>query len=135
MKTLCHRKTDESLHIFSDSTEVYISNDSLWFKYKEKPDFGIKGFDEENFIIYENVKVPPYWVSRSFKYNPEYGWKLNDDYNYKEEEYECYLKDFLSMCSLLKKKKILTDEEYNKLIDFSEIESLLYHPISYYIRK
>lgn len=135
MKTLCHKKTDESLHIFSDSTKVYISNGSLWFKYKEKPDFEIKGFDEENFIIYENVDVPSYWLSRSFKYNPRYGWILNDDYSYKEEEYELYLKNFLIMCYVLKTKKILTEEEYNKLIDFSEIENLLHHPISYYMRK
>lgn len=135
MKTLCHKKTDESLHVFSDSTEVYISNGSLWFKYKEKPDFEIKGFDDENFIIYENVKVPSYWVSRNFKYNPEYGWKLSNHYNYKLEEYEIYLKDFLCMCSLLKSKKILSDEEYEKLIDFSEVENLLYHPISHYMRK
>lgn len=135
MKTLCNKKTDESLHVFSDSTEIYILNGSLWFKYKEKPDFEVKGFDEDFFIIYENVEVPSYWVSRNYKYNPSYGWKLNDTFNYSEEEYELNLKSFLFICSFLKKKEIITPEEYEKLIDFSEIENLLYYPISHYARK
>jgi hypothetical protein len=35
----------------------------------------------------------------------------------------------------LKDKNILTEEEYNKLTDFSEIEHILYHPISFYFPK
>ena len=135
MKILCNKKTDESLHVFSDSTDVYLSNGSLWFKYKELPDFEVKGFDDENFIIYENVEVSNDWLSRSFKYNPSYGWKINDIFEYKTETYEDYLDSFLFICSFLKKKKLITNNQYKKLIDFSEIENLLYHPISHYMRK
>jgi hypothetical protein len=135
MKTLCHKKTDESLCVFSDSTEIYISNGSLWFKYKEKPDFEIKGFDEENFIIYENIDIPKYWLNKSFKYNPDYGWKLLEEYTYNEGKYEIYLRFFLKTCLLLKNKNILSDEEYNFLTDFKEIEHILYHPINHYFPK
>jgi len=133
MKVLCNKHTDESLHIFSDSTEVYISNNSLWFKYKEKEDFEIKGFDDENFIIYETVSVPKNWTSRTFKYNPDYGWKPANTFNYKKESYELFLESFLKLCLFLKEKNILTEEEYQHMIDFSEIEKLLYHPIFHYM--
>ncbi len=132
MKTLCHKKTDESLFIFSDSTEIYIANGSLWFKYKEKPDFEIKGFDEENFIIYENIDAPKSWLNKTYKYNPDYGWKLNEDYTYAEHNYEHYIRGFLKLCRNLKEKNILSDTEYQKLTNFKQIEHILYHPISYY---
>lgn len=135
MKILCNKKTDESLHVFSDSTDIYLSNGSLWFKYRELPDFEIKGFDDENFIIYENVDVSNDWLSRNFKYNPKYGWKVNDIFEYKKEVYEEYLSSFFFICSFLKNKKLITNDEYEKLIDFSEIENLLYHSISQYMRK
>ena len=133
MKVLCNKHTDESLHIFTDSTEVYISDNSLWFKYKEQPDFEIKGFDNENFIIYETSGVPKNWTSRTFKYHPDYGWKTADIFNYKEETYEVFLKSFLKVCLILKQKNILTEEEYQNMINFSEIEPLLYYPISHYM--
>lgn len=132
MKVLCNKKTDEALHIFTDSTNVYLANNSLWFEYKEQPDFEIKGFDND-FIIYENLNIPKNWVSRKFKYNPEYGWKLSDLLNCKQESYELLIKSFLRLCNILRKKDILTEEEYKSLMDFSEIESALYYPISYYI--
>ena len=135
MKTLCHKKTDESLHVFSDTTEVYLNNGSLWFKYKGKEDFEIKGYDEENYILYENVEHFPYWLNRTYKYNPSYGWKCAEEYFEGEEKYENYLRRFLRACSLLKEKNILNDEEYQKLIDFKEIESILYYPISHYMKK
>lgn len=135
MKTLCHKKTDESLHIFSDTTEVYLKNGSLWFKYKDKEDFEIKGYDEENYILYENVDYIPYWLNRTYKYNPSYGWKYMEEYFDREEKYEDCIKRFLKTCTFLKDKNILNEEEYKKLIDFKEIESILYHPISYYMKR
>jgi hypothetical protein len=135
MKTLCHRKTDESLHVFTDETEICIKNKSLWFRYKEKEDFEIKGFDEENHIIYENVEIPKLWLNKCYRYNPKYGWKLIENYSYKEEKYEIYLRVFLKTCLILKHKNILSQEEYNNLIDFKEIESVLYHPITHYMPK
>jgi hypothetical protein len=135
MKTLCHRKTDESLHVFTDETEIYIWNGSLWFKYKNKEDFEIKGFDEENHIIYENVKIPNHWLNKCYRYNPEYGWKLIENYSYKEEKYEKYLRVFLKTCFILRKRNVLTQDEYEDLIDFKEIEHALYHPITHYMPK
>jgi hypothetical protein len=132
MKVLCNKKTDESLHIFSDSTEVYLKGESLWIKYKEKDDFEIKGYDEKNFIIYQNVDTPYYWLNRTYKYNPEYGWKYIEDYSYHEEWYETYLRIFIHTCDLLVEKNMITEDEYKKLLDFSEIEKFLYHKIDYY---
>lgn len=132
MKTVCNKKTDESLHIFTDSTKIYFKNNSLWIGYNEREDFEMKGYDEENFIIYENIDAPSYWLSRTYQYNPEYGWKYMEDYSSGEEWYETYLRVFLKNCEILRKKEILTEEEYNELLDFTEIEKLLYHKIDYY---
>jgi len=133
MKILCHKKTDESLHVFSDNTEIYILNGSLWFKYKYKEDYEIKGFDEENYIIYENVIAPKYWLNKSYKYNPKYGWKLFEEYTYGREKYEICLEIFLKICLILKEKNIITDDEYNNFVDFKSIETYLYYPISHYM--
>lgn len=133
MKILCHKKTDESLHVFSNDTEIYILNGSLWFKYKYKEDYEIKGFDEENYIIYENVNVPRYWLNKSYTYNPKYGWRLFEGYTYGKENYERCLKTFLKTCFMLKEKNIITDNEYYNFVDFKIIEPYLYHPISHYM--
>jgi hypothetical protein len=135
MKVLCNKITDEALHIFTDSVNVYLSDNSLWFKYKEKPDFEIKGFSDGDFIIYENINIPKDWKSRKFKYNPNYGWKVTDIFNYKDEYYELIIRSFLKMCIILRDKNILSEDEYKNFLDFSEIESFLYHPISHYMPK